>query len=95
MTRQVALGAIVAFAATVLVLSVCQPTAEPPSVPAPPVVAQPAQVPAPTNETPIVGIADSVRPIRMRPPAAIRPELLQPKLRPELVQPVATDSGTP
>jgi hypothetical protein len=92
MTRQVALGAIVAFALTVLVLSVCQPTANapPPSTPTPPAVAQPE----PPNGAPVVGTVAPVKPLMMRPAAVARPELIQPRaLRNEPV--VAVDAGSP
>jgi hypothetical protein len=86
MTRQVALGAVVAFALTVLALSVCQPTAN-----APLPVAAPTPPPAPANGTPVVGTVAPVRPLMMRPNAVIRPELVQPRM----LVPVAADAGAP
>jgi hypothetical protein len=46
MTRQIALGAVIAFAVTVLVLSVWEPKPPVAAVPPPPPPAAPAAVPA-------------------------------------------------
>lgn len=89
MMRQVALGAVVAFALTVVVLSVCQPKADEAPPPAPVATPAPAVTPAPSNGAPVVGTALPVKPLMMRPTNAIRPELLQPIAAP----PPPADAG--
>jgi hypothetical protein len=85
MTRQVALGAIVAFSITVLALSLWQPssdvTATPPAVA--PVPVQPVPPPA--------TMAPRVDRMMLRPAAAARPQFLQRQALPVM----ALDAGTP
>lgn len=75
MTRQIALGAVIAFAVTVLALSVWEPKAPAPAAPAPPPPAA-AQAPAPAVVSPVITkrvqlMPDLIaRPINKRPPLA-------------------------
>lgn len=74
MTRQIALGAVIAFAVTVLALSVWEPKAPTPVAPAPPTPA--AQAPAAAVISPVITkrvqlMPDLIaRPINKRPPLA-------------------------
>jgi hypothetical protein len=87
MTRQVALGAIIAFTLTVLALSVWEPKAEPPTPPVP-VQATPGEV--------------MVQPMMVKPATLradvphrrllLRPGLVSPKLMP--VAAADVDAGT-
>jgi len=85
MTRQVALGAIIAFSITVLALSLWQPSSEVTPTPPPPAPApvQPAVAP-PT-------MAPRAERLLLRPAAAARPEFLQRQVVPVM----AVDAGTP
>ena len=89
MTRQIALGAVIAFAVTVLVLSVWEPK--------PPVAAVPVQAPtvaiAPLPLPPAVGTSGLDQRLR---PALIKPEGIARMVRspPELMLQVI-DAGMP
>ncbi|MBL8910354.1 MAG: hypothetical protein JNM17_06590 [Archangium sp.] len=91
MMRQVALGAVVAFALTVLALSVFTPSAEP----TPPVVTtNPTPAPNPGAATPGMRMAVPVRPMILKPSNAIRPEMLQPRQL-QAIEAPAIDAGVP
>lgn len=88
MTRQVALGAIIAFCLTALVLSIWQPT--PAETPAP--------VPAPAPTGPVTPpttnpIAAPRGDLQLRPAVGARAELLQRQVLP--LMRAAMDAGTP
>jgi hypothetical protein len=83
MTRQIALGAVIAFAVTVLVLSVWEPKPPVAAVPPPPAPAEPAPAPAPGMEKPFH-------------PATLRPEgIARMVKRPSMLMLQMIDAGTP
>lgn len=86
MTRQVALGAIVAFSITVLALSLWQPSNDVTPTPPPAPVAAPAQPDAVPATLP-----PRAERMLLRPAAAARPEFLQRQAVPVM----AVDAGTP
>jgi hypothetical protein len=96
MTRQVALGAVVAFFVTVIALSVWEPKGVLAPTPAP-ATAAPARV-GETAPAPPPGPAN----VMVRDPAAFRPAMLRPEgisraIRAPVViaQPLVQDAGTP
>lgn len=81
MTRQIALGAVIAFAVTVLALSVWEPK---------PPVAQVAPTPPPVAPAEVPGLQ---RPFR---PATLRPDSVNRLVRlPVMLQAGAIDAGAP
>ena len=85
MTRQIALGAVIAFAVTVLALSVWEPRAIVAVAPVP--VAIPAPVPAPL--LPTLSIQKPLRPMMLR-PETINRSVRHPVMMMEIV-----DGGAP